>query len=220
MTKKLAMIHTVTSLTSTFAALCRELVPDVGVFHIADESLIQNTIQAGKVTPLTARRLLGHMVSAEEAGADMILVTCSSVGRVVEMARPFLNVPAVRVDEAMADLAVRTGSRIGVAATVLTTLGPTADLIRARAAAHGKQVTVTEMLVQDAFRALLAGDTAKHDALVSAGLTKLAANSDVIVLAQASMARVIDALPESGKSVPILSSPRLAVEHVAELLRS
>jgi Asp/Glu/hydantoin racemase len=219
MAKRLALIHTVTSLTATFNGLCGELIPDVSVFHIADESLIQNTIQAGKVTPTTARRLFGYMVSAEEAGADMILVTCSSVGRVVEMVRPFLNIPAVRVDEAMADLAVRTGPRIGVAATLSTTLGPTADLIRARAAAHGKQAMVTDKLVEGAFQALLSGDTARHDALVSADLKELAAISDVIVLAQASMARVADALPESVKGIPILSSPRLAIERVAGLLR-
>jgi Asp/Glu/hydantoin racemase len=107
------------------------VIPDVSLFHIADQSLIQNTIQAGKVTPTIARRLFGYMVSAEEAGADIILVTCS-VGRVVEMVRPFLNIPAVRVDEAMADLAVRTGRRIGAAATLSTTLEATADLICTR----------------------------------------------------------------------------------------
>ena len=40
----------------------------------------------------------------------------------------------------------------------------------------------------------------------------------MVVLAQASMARVVDALPESERTVPILSSPRLGVERVAELL--
>ena len=40
----------------------------------------------------------------------------------------------------------------------------------------------------------------------------------MVVLAQASMARVVETLPESERTVPILSSPRLGVERVAELL--
>jgi hypothetical protein len=47
----------------------------------------------------------------------------------------------------------------------------------------------------------------------------LAKSNDVVVLAQASMARVVDALKPEDKPVPILSSPRLAIEHLATLLR-
>ena len=64
----------------------------VAVFNIVDESLIQNTIAANELTPATARRVAGHIQSAEEAGADVILVTCSSIGPAVEAARPFVNV--------------------------------------------------------------------------------------------------------------------------------
>jgi hypothetical protein len=41
---------------------------------------------------------------------------------------------------------------------------------------------------------------------------------DVIVLAQASMARIVETLPQSDKRLPVLSSPRLAVEHIAQVL--
>jgi hypothetical protein len=43
---------------------------------------------------------------------------------------------------------------------------------------------------------------------------------DVIVLAQASMARVVQGLPEKDRRVPILSSPRLAVERLAQVIPS
>ena len=48
-------------------------------------------------------------------------------------------------------------------------------------------------------------------------LRALSKDVDVIVLAQASMARVVDALSPEDKPVPILSSPRLAMEHLATL---
>jgi Asp/Glu/hydantoin racemase len=218
MANRLAFIHTVTSLPLVFKDLCRELIPNVDLFHVVDESLLQNTIRSNSLTRLTARRLLGYLVSAQEAGAQAVMVTCSSMGQAVEWSRCFVDIPVYRVDEPMADLAVETGHRIGVAATLQTTLNPTAELIRARAASRGKEVQVTTRLCEGAFEAVMAGDTARHDALVTAGLRDLLSTSDVIVLAQASMARVADSLPAEVRQIPILSSPRLAVEFLASVL--
>jgi len=218
MSIRLAFVHTVTSLPPVFKELCSQLIPEADIFHIVDESLLQNTIRANHLTSLTARRLLGHLVSAQEAGAQAVMVTCSSIGPAVEWSRCFVDIPVYRVDEPMADLAVRTGRRIGVAATLQTTLNPTVELIRARAAAAGKDVQVAARLCEGAFEAVIAGDTARHDALVTAGLRELSSTSDVVVLAQASMARVADSLPAEVRQIPILSSPRLAVEHLASVL--
>jgi hypothetical protein len=71
-----------------------------------------------------------------------------------------------------------------------------------------------------AFDALAAGDRDRHDELVRDGLRALIAEVDVVVLAQASMARVVETLDESERTVPILSSPRLGMERAVELLRA
>jgi hypothetical protein len=42
--------------------------------------------------------------------------------------------------------------------------------------------------------------------------------NDVIILAQASMARVANTIPSEEQKVPILSSPRLAIEALAMVL--
>jgi Asp/Glu/hydantoin racemase len=218
MAKRLALIHTVSTLPAVFKSLCSELIPDVDLFHIVDESLLQNTIRENRLTPSTMRRLIGYLASAEEAGADLAMVTCSSVGPAVDIGKSLVNIPVLRVDQPMADLAVKTGTRIGVAATLQTTLEPTASLIQARALAAGKKVAVNSKLCQGAFEAVVAGDTTKHDAIVSVGLKDLMDGVDVIVLAQASMARVVESLSEAERRVPILSSPRLAVEHLASVI--
>jgi Asp/Glu/hydantoin racemase len=217
-TKRVALIHTVSTLPAVFKPLCAELIPDADVFHIVDESLLQNTIRQGALTPLTCRRLAAYVISAEEAGAEAVMVTCSSVGPAVDLARPLVSVPVLRVDQPMADRAVRMGHRIGVAATLRTTLEPAAQLVQARAAAAGADVEVTAHLCEGAFEAVSAGDTARHDTLVAAGLAELMDRVDVIVLAQASMARVVDNLPAETRRVPILSSPRLGVEGLKALL--
>ena len=118
----------------------------------------------------------------------------------------------------MADLAVRTGKRIGVIATLPTTLEPTADLVRRRAALAGKEIALTDRLCEGAFDALMRGDNAKHDEMVAAALRELSSSVDVILLAQASMARVVDGLPAEEKKIPILASPPLAIAHLAEIL--
>jgi Asp/Glu/hydantoin racemase len=157
----------------------------------------------------------GYLESAELAGADYIMVTCSSIGPAVEAGAKLIGVPVLRVDQPMADQAVRTGSRVGVIATLRTTLEPTADLISRRAAVAGKRVEITAKLAEGAFEALMSGDAAKHDTMVAAALKDLSKQVDVIVLAQASMARVVDTLAPEDKRVPILASPGIAVEYLA-----
>jgi hypothetical protein len=51
-------------------------------------------------------------------------------------------------------------------------------------------------------------------------IRELSSEVDVIVLAQASMARVLDTIPDDKRSVEILSSPRMAVEQARRLLLS
>jgi Asp/Glu/hydantoin racemase len=212
MSKTLALLHTGAFHAPTFSQLCREIMPDVAVFNIVDESLINCTIAANELTPATARRVANYLHSAEEGGADAILVTCSSIGPAVEAAAPFINIPVLRVDQPMADRAVQMGRKIGVIATLPTTLQPTADLITARAAAQGQEIALVTHLCAGAFAAVIAGDTETHDRLVKEGLQALMPQVEVIVLAQASMARVVDTLTETEKPVPILASPRLGVE--------
>ena len=216
--KKLGLVHTSATLVPVFAQLCKEKLPNVDVFNIADDSLVKGIREAGSLTATIARRVANYLESAELAGADYIMVTCSSIGPAVEAGAKLMGVPVLRVDQPMADKAVATGNRIGVIATLSTTLEPTADLISRRAAIAGKQIQLASRLVDGAFEALMSGDGATHDAKVVAALKELSQQVDVIVLAQASMARVVDPLAASDKRVPILASPGIAVDYLATVL--
>jgi Asp/Glu/hydantoin racemase len=216
--KRLGLIHTSATLVPVFAQLCKEKLPGVETFNIADDSLVKGIMTAGRLTAQIARRVAGYLESAELAGADYILVTCSSIGPAVEAGAKLIGVPVLRVDQPMADQAVAAGRRIGVIATLRTTLEPTADLIQRRAVIAGKQVELTSRLVDGAFDALMSGDAATHDAKVAAALKELSRQVDVIVLAQASMARVVDALAPEDRRAPILASPGIAVDYLATVL--
>ncbi|SMC38382.1 aspartate/glutamate racemase family protein [Pedobacter africanus] len=218
-TKTLGLVHTSATLVPVFQQLCSQYLPDVNVFNIVDDSLIKDVIRRNELTALTARRVVDHVGSAADAGADFILVTCSSIGAAVEAAAGLTAVPVLRVDQPMADLAVKTGKKIGVIATLPTTLGPTSDLVRRRAAIAGKEIELRSKLCEGAFEALMGGNPEKHDEMVAKALMELSAEVDVIVLAQASMSRVVDGLPESARRIPILASPVLAIQHLADLFK-
>jgi Asp/Glu/hydantoin racemase len=217
--KTLGLVHTSATLVPVFQQLCAEYLPNVNVFNIVDDSLIKDVIAKNELTKLTSRRVVNYVGSAEQAGADLVLVTCSSIGAAVEASAELTGVPVLRVDQPMADLAVQTGKKIGVIATLPTTLGPTSDLVKRRAALAGKEIELTSRLCEGAFEALMGGNPAKHDEMVAKALIELSAQVDVIVLAQASMSRVVDSLQESEKKVPILASPTLAIKHIADLLK-
>ncbi len=140
------------------------------------------------------------------------MVTCSSIGAAVEASAPWTKVPVLRVDQPMADLAINTGKKIGVIATLPTTLSPTSDLVNRRAQALCKDITLTSKLCEGAFEALMSGDAATHDRMISEALKDLSDEVDVILLAQASMARVVDMLDESAKKIPIIPIPPEAVK--------
>jgi Asp/Glu/hydantoin racemase len=215
---RLAVLHTSPTLTPLFTALCQQHLPQTEIFHMVDESLIKQTIAAGKLQKVTVRRVISMVESAAATSVDGMLVTCSSIGPAVSLAAKLFAFPVVRVDEAMAEKAVCQARRIGVLATLRTTLEPTIALLREKSTAAGKEIRIEESLCDGAFEAVLAGNTATHDRIVSHALTELAAKVELVVLAQASMARVLQAMPEGSVTVPVLSSPELAVLRTRDIL--
>jgi Asp/Glu/hydantoin racemase len=214
----LALIHTSPTLTPIFGALCARHMPETAIFHMVDESLIADTIREGHLRRVTMRRLLRMIESAAMAGADAVMVTCSSIGSGADIGQQLFDLPVIRVDEAMAEAAVRMGRRIGVMATLRTTLEPTIALLREKAAFAGIEIEIVDALCDGAFEAVLAGDTATHDRILGDALRNDMKGVDVVILAQASMARVVKAMPDGTLSVPVLSSPELAVKSARAIM--
>lgn len=215
--KTLALIHTTPVTVSAMKALAAERAPGVRIINLLDDSLLPDVMQAGQPTPDVTGRLRAYANAAVNAGADVVMCCCSSVGGAVDDLRAELPVPFLRIDEPMAKQAVQLGERVGVIATVGSTLEPTARLIERAAADAGKAVQVERVLVEGAYDALMSGQPEQHDALVSAALQELTQRTDVVVLAQASMARLIPGLGQT--HTPILSSPDSGLTRALEALQ-
>ncbi|AXK37027.1 Asp/Glu/hydantoin racemase [Streptomyces armeniacus] len=214
----MCVLHTVAALPAVFDPLLREEAPGVRPYHMVDESLLADTIAYGPL-PRTTARLASHIAQAEAAGARAVLVTCSSIGPAAEQARALVDIPVLRVDAPMAAEAIRTGPRIGVLATLSSTLEPTAELIRRQAADAGARIELTTSTCEGAYRARTEGRPEEHDALIAAEARRLAAGHDVLVLAQASMAAALRSPGADGGElgVPVLTSPRSGTAQLAAL---
>lgn len=212
----IVVVHTGPVTVQPIKEQLQQLLPDARVINIVDDSLLNDVRTAGHLTPEVTSRIYSYMQNAQSMGADIILNACSSVGEATDVLRGMIRTPIVKVDESMAEQASAIGQRIGVVATVLTTLEPTVRLIRKKALEHGRQADVVERIAEGAFDALLAGEAARHDDILQRTIVELAAEVDVVVLAQVSMARLAPALGEL--RVPVLSSPRSGVEAVRRAL--
>ncbi len=196
--------------------ITQEVLPGVRVVNIIDDSLLEDVLAAGGLTRDVTRRICQYALAAEDGGADVILSQCSSVGEAIDVARKLVRVPIVKIDEPMAEEAVRLGPRVAVAATLPTTLDPTCHLIERTAEAMGRTVEIRRVLAEGAFDALRAGDTERHNAMVMERIAEVRDAADVIVLAQGSMAVLVPELARLGP--PVLTSPRLGIQRVKEVL--
>ncbi|HEX6289609.1 MAG TPA: aspartate/glutamate racemase family protein [Herpetosiphonaceae bacterium] len=210
----LAIIHTTAVTVEPLRALAAELLPQCEVINFVDDSILPQLRRNGGDVSAVADRLRHYARFAEDVGAAIILSACSSVGEVVPQMQQQVAIPVVRIDEAMAEEAARRGRRIGVVATLATTLSPTMLLVQRKASADA---VIVPLLVDTAYQKLVAGDAAGHDADLAEALGDLAASVDVVVLAQASMARVVPSLPQAAQQ-KCLSSPRLGMARVQAVL--
>jgi len=215
--KQIVAIYTGQGLSELVAKTFAEIAPDVKVYNMIDDSLIQECIREGQVTKGVTQRLIQHFIVADQMGMDAILSTCSSVGEVVDIARQMCRTPIVKIDEQMATEAVGKYLRLGVLATLPTTLNPTMRLLEAKAAEAGRKVEIHSGLANGAYQSLVAGQPQEHDRLLFEAAKRVSDESDAIVLAQGSMARMMESLKEkTGK--PVLASPPFAARAIKAML--
>ena len=216
MSKKLGIVHTSFALVEPLKALAGEMLPGIGLINIVDDTLLPYAREHG-VDETLRRRMCNYFQAAVDAGANVILNACSSVGETVDAARCAITTPILKIDEPMAEEAVARGRRIAVLATVASTLEPTCRLLESKAREKNHDVQLTPRLCEGAFELLMAGKGDEHDGAVKKVVLEAAKEHDLIVLAQASMARLVPQLGDR-VTVPVLSSPPVAMQRLAAML--
>ncbi|MDF2511480.1 MAG: Asp/Glu/hydantoin racemase [Herbinix sp.] len=201
-----------------------EVIKNLGegaeILSYQDSTILEETRAAGVVTSSAAAKLVALYMKAVLEGAEAILNICSSVGEAADASQDlakYIGVPIVRIDEEMCRDAVRIaaakGSRIGVLATLPTTLEPTKKTVQRVARELGKKVVLVDGLTN----AFGANPEELKRLLVNKSI-EVAQQADVILLCQGSMA-YCEADMAKACGIPVVSSPRYGAVALKDALR-
>ena len=211
---RVAFLHTGAVVIPPVMELAGKLLPDATTINYLDDRIVADLGDAERAASVPDR-VADLVQAAQSAGADVVMLTCSSISQLAATAAERVGIPVLRIDEAMADQAVQSGERIAVLATLPTTCAPTVALLQERAALAGVERDITSEVIDGAFAAVSGGDRGTHDRLVAAAIERVAPNADVVVLAQASMASAADA---AEVDVPVLTSLEPGIQRLRDRL--
>ena len=212
---RIGFVHTSTLLAERLRVDMAMEQPYVDCFHIVNESLLQD-LQRGEHRSLVYRRTIGQLQLAADTLSDLVVFTCPTLAPAADLARQMCPVPIVKIDDAMAAEAVRTGRRIAVLCTDTMTPGPMAGLLRQHAAAQRREVLVETVVRPEAHTALYAGDADRHDQIMTDAARDAVGRADLLVLALASLGHLQAPLARLGR--PVLFSPPLLMADLARRL--
>jgi aspartate/glutamate racemase len=216
--KTIGIIHAALISSKAVEPFIKEIIPDVTVAHVVDDT-IQNTnfaCEPGVIPKVNFFKFATYAHFLEEAGVDLIMLACSTFNQAVEHARPMISTPMLQIDRPMMDLAVAQGKKIGLLATVPTTVPASERLLLTAAKDAGKTIEVTTALCSDAFQELKKGNVELHNQMLLEQIESLSKGVDAIVMAQVSMSALE---PMLGKTrVPVYNSGRTGFEQVRKML--
>ncbi len=212
MKKILCIIHTTQVTVNSLKPLTMDLLKDTTVYNFLDDSILPEINAAGEITSNVKDRFLNMVRSCKNLNPNAILIACSSIGGLKKLAQNIVDIPVIRIDEPMAKSAVEEGKIIGVCATLKSTLMPTKELLYE----INKDVIIKELLIENVNDLLSQGKEDEYDAKVSSKIIDLKKEVDIVLLAQASMARVLYKVKEDKEKYK--SSPLMGIKYVKALL--
>ena len=217
MPARIALIHATDLAVEPINQAFAELYPEAQLSNILDDSLLSDLgANGGEVAPQLLDRLASLVRYGESAGADAVLLTCSSFGPAAAGFQQLVDVPFFRADDALIDAALQRGDRVGVVATVPSAVATAEEALASAAASAGRQIKVSSVLCAESFAALKSGDRELADRLVADAAAALAADCDVVILAQYSMTGAVAKLPPA-VAERVLSSPHQGVIRLKSL---
>lgn len=226
--KILGVVHVGAWIAELGLKFAREIMPEVTVLNITDDTIQwaaekameEKGVALENIPAFGYYRAATYFQFLEQIGADAALFGCSTNNRCVEYAQPLVEIPLIPIDLPMMDKAVQLGERIGLVATLATTVPASTQQLKDAAADAGKEIEIVTMLETEAFEALRAGDKETHDAILLDTIRAHEDDVDVIALAQLSMSQLEDQVEEAGFAIPVLNSGREGFLRAREVLAS
>jgi aspartate/glutamate racemase len=214
----LGIIHAIHLTIGAMQPFLKKFIPEVQVVHLCDDTIQRDNIAAGVgvIPKVNYYKFAQYAHNLEEAGVDAILLACSTFNYAAELARPMINVPILQIDRPMMEQAVSHSRRIGLLATLATTVPSSERLLNIVAREQGREVSVKTVLRAEAFQAWQKGDLDTHNALLLEEIDRLSQEVDSIVMAQLSMSALAPRLEQT--RVPVYNSGTTGFARVREVL--
>lgn len=165
MVRRIAFIHTVAMLVERFRPRFQSELPETDCFHMLDESVLQDLIRQGPSSGIT-RRIVTLSQVAADAGAELIVFTCSSTSPAIDTARQTVSVPILKIDDPLYARVASAPGRVGLICTTSSTVAPSRALLTAHAQSAGLDIPAESVLCAAAFDALATNRRDLHDRLV------------------------------------------------------
>jgi aspartate/glutamate racemase len=217
-TKTIGIIHAVNLTIRAMQPFVDRYIPEVEVVHLCDDTIQRDNINAGVgvIPKHNYFRFAQYAHNLQESGCDLILLACSTFNYAAELARPMIDIPIMQIDRPMMELAVAQGRRVGMLATLATTVPSSERLLRIVAAENNRSVDITTVLRPEAFEAIQKGDVETHNRILLEEIDKLSTKVDSIVMAQLSMSALAPFL--NGTRVPVYNSGTTGFDRIRQTL--
>lgn len=219
-TKTLGIIHASMITAKAVQKYIDEIIPEVKIMHVVDDTIQRDNIAAGAgiIPKVNYYKFAQYAHNLEEAKADLIMLACSTFNYAAELARPMINTPIAQIDRPMMELAVKTGKRIGLLATLPTTVPSSERLLKIAAAEANKAIEIKTVLCSKAFEEFEKGNVEGHNKILIKEIENLSDEVDVIVMAQLSMSALAPYLKNT--KVPVYNSGFTGFTRVREMLEA
>lgn len=183
---RITCLHTADSNIAVFENAAQELGLNHHAFrHISRPDLLAAAERAGGLTPEILEETAQALLALSQ-DSDRVLLTCSTLGAAAAAAAENTQVPVLRVDQALAEAAMKTAGKVVVLCAVETTLGPTGKLFE-QTEKH-PDAALEMRLVAGAWDKFKQGDLAGYLQTVAAAAdAAYIEGAAAVVLAQASM---------------------------------
>jgi hypothetical protein len=214
--KSVALVSSTRAVFGPMETAFREVFPEAQILHILDETLIEDFRREGGLSPHSRQKALRMALTAQEAGVDGILVTCSTLSPSVDDLRPFLKIPIVKIDEPVIEEVVRSAEKIGLLATAETVLKSVEPLVMKKALDFGRKISIYRFVKGDVWP-LLQKDPASFYRAIAEAATEAARECQAVILTQVSIAPSRDYVEEKLRN-KIYSSPTYAVQTIQKIL--
>ena len=218
MSTRITLIHATALSIKPIEAAFAAAWPEAELVNLLEDSLSRDRAKTKDLSDAMYRRFETLGDYAASIGSDGILFTCSAFAQAIEKVQRKLPIPVLKPNEALLEEALERGSHIAIIATFAPTIVSMTQEIKEMAAAKDIDLVLQTRHAAGAMEALDQGDAATHDRLIVEAAADLSPDTDVIILAQFSMARA-QAKVAAAVAAPVLTTPEAAVKKLARLLR-